>query len=338
MRARRQERGFTLVEMMVSIAILSTVIIGLITFIAFMVRQNRLGFDRSEVQRGGRQALSILGAELENAGLGLPRRLVIKSFDATGSCNGTGPVLEIAALDYARQWSLQSATAGQLTLASATPTGAADAAIAAGEWVFVYSNSGWDDAGNAHGYGMGLVSANRAPGATTITIGSVAYSDVQTDFDIAALATGSVLRARTSEFSVDCTGTPYLAWSRNGQAAIPVVRGLDMAPLTGDDLAVDAASGDVVGLRFRFLLDADGDGRPDDTDNDDTISDGDYVTDLTATDIPNVAGIELHMRLVSDKPDSNSGRYVRQDFRGTYGLPNVNTRSQQFVFITNEAL
>jgi prepilin-type N-terminal cleavage/methylation domain-containing protein len=356
-RSQKGTRGMTLIELMLSMAIMSGVLIGLTQFIITTTKQNRVNFERSDLVRSGRTALSIMTEEIENAGMGLPRRLAIRSWAPAGSgsvdsCAST-PEIEIAWLDLARQWTVQSSASGTITLdpmvsASAdpsddNPTGAADSAITAGEWLFLYKNATFDTAGGNHGHGMVLLSANRAVAATALSVANDPYSSSQASFDldqpIFVNGTGHdtvVLRARTSRFGVNCDDVtrPYLYWARNGQSIVPLASGADTDPLTVANSAIDAGVTDVVALRFRFMVDEDNDGQTDGTDF------VDPPTDATALALflSNVTAVEVLFRLRASAPDPNTNVTRRQDFARLVRTANINTRSSDYIFVDNTGL
>lgn len=355
-RSREAERGATLIELMTGLAVTTIFLGGVMTFLIAHTRTSQGTFDRSDIQRGGRAALALLAQEIEVAGLGLPRRLAIKSFSVPGTgahpCPGL-PELTIASLDLMREWVLQSTSTGLLTLQSpTTPIGTTvgDVDIGAGEWLFVYQNPAFAAGGTSHGHGMVRVRAARAQGNASITIGSTAYSSVQTGFDLDQTALSStsghlpvVLRARVSRFGVDCSDPdhPYLFWEQAGRGTVPIVRNVDTRLLAAPAPAIGAAAGEQVGLRFRFYVDADADGRSDDRNGDGVLDQSDLLDagDLAASpiDMSTINAIEVLLRLRSDEPqpdpDGGAPRYRTLDFVQTVATMNMNTRTNDYIFV-----
>lgn len=356
MSARRAgARGVTMIELMMTVAIMSIVMLSLMQLIITSSKQNRSDLERSELVRGGQTAMALIASELELAGLGLPRRLAIRGFSAAGgsveSCDTTAEI-EVAYVDLSRQWTVAKVEAGAIALASAAPTPATatDLPLSTGEWLFYYKNAGVDSTGGgASGHGMVQVGATRSIGADTITLGSVDYSWSQTSFDLDQeqlddTGTGHVpvvLRTRSSRFGVNCDDEdrPYLYWVRDG-TVLPLATYADTRPLDGASPALDAADGEVVGLRFRFYVDADGDGQPDDQDASGTIDAADLVAAPAdaGADLSQVTAIEVLFRLRSMEVDSNIERFRTQDFVQLVRLANINTRSTDYFFVDNEGL
>lgn len=355
-RSQKAERGATLIELMTGLAVTTIFLGGVMTFLIAHTRTSQGTFDRSDIQRGGRVALALMAQEIELAGLGLPRRLAVKSFNVPGTgasaCPGT-PELTIASLDLMREWVLQSTSAGRLTLQNpTTPIGttAGDIDIGAGEWLFVYQNPTFIVGGTTHGHGMVRVGAPRVPGNVAITINSTAYSSVQTGFDLNQTVLSStsghlpvMVRARVSRFGVDCSDPahPYLFWEQAGRGTVPIVRNVDTRPLADPAPAIGAAAGERVGLRFRFHVDADADGRSDDRDGDGVLDQDDLLDadDVAANpiDMSTINAIEVLLRLRSDEPqpdpDGGPRRYRTLDFVQVVATMNMNTRTNDYIFV-----
>jgi hypothetical protein len=354
----RGERGMTLIEMVVTTAVLIIFIGGTIVFLISQSRMTVRNFDRSDVQRGGRAAMAILEDKISVAGLGLPRSLAIHSFQTTVTCGAVQtPALSIASLDYARQWTLSSTTgstaAGALTLQSANPVppdpggGSSDIDIEQNRWLFLFND------GTSSGHGLVRVGADRVVGSTAITIDLTDYNQAQASLDLQAgstldASTTAVLLASTSTFGVDCADNathPYLYWANNVSTdKTPIASNVDTRPLDAANAAFGASAGDVVGLRFRFLLDSDGDGQADDRDGNGGFSDGDFATTLVFNVDPAIAtnddvmAVEVLVRLRSDTPDATTGRYRTEDFVRVIHTPNINTRSDMYIFVNNAGI
>jgi hypothetical protein len=349
----------TLIEMVVTTGMLTVLIGGTLLFLISQSRVTVRNFDRTDVQRGGRAALAILEDKISVAGLGLPRTLAIRSFVTSSICGAvTTPVLSITAVDSARQWTIGATTgstaSGTLTLNVTDPHpdepggGSSDIQIDQNRWLWLFTDS------QPSGFGLVRVGGNRTAGGSTISIDLTNYNAAHTSLD---LQTGSRLDAATkrdtaalltstSTFGVDCTDNaahPYLYWD-TGTEKTPIASNIDDRPLTAANVALGAASGDFVGLRFRFLLDQDGDGQADDRDTSGGFSDGDYETSLVfnvdsavATN-DDVMAIEVLVRLRSETPDATTGEYRTEDFVRLIHTPNINTRSTQYVFIDNSGI
>lgn len=353
------ERGMTLIEMLVTTVVLVTLIGGTLVFLIAQSRVTVRNFNRSDVQRGGRAALAIFEDEISVAGLGLPRSLAIRSFVTDVACGGvTTPALTIAALDHARQWTLSatsgSTSSGTLTLMSADPVppepggGSSDIAIEQKSWLFLFTDT------TPSGYGLVRVGATRAAGGATITIDLTNYNAAQASLDLQTNSTldtasnrpAAVLLASTSTFGVDCTDNsahPYLYWETATEKT-PIASTVDDRPLTAANAAFGASAGDFVGLRFRFLLDGDGDGEADDLDGSGGLTDGDYATSLTFNSDAAVAtnddvfAVEVLVRLRSETADATTGEYRTDDFVRVIRTRNINTRSDDYIFIDNAGI
>ena len=353
----RRQAGFTLIEMMVSLAVMFLILSGTILFLISHARMTTSSFDRSDIQRGGRSAMSILSDKIGNAGLGLPRLLAIKSFQTNVACGGVNtPKLVVAALDYNREWTVDSTSgttsSGTITLASpiyVTPTlvspATADAKILTGRWVYLYQGAA------PQANGIVSVSQTRAVNATTVNVGSTNYSTAQPSLNLAVSGllnqAGSVrktvmLLVDVAGFGVNCTNAshPFLYWEHadpinGGTVQTPIANNLDMRPLAAANNGIAAAKDDVVALRFRFQLDTDGDGQADNS--------GAWVNTVTID--PNsgtaddVIAIEVLLRVKSERPDPQLGAYRFEDFIEVIRVPNINTRNQgQYLFIDNTGI
>ncbi len=333
-RKRSSERGMTLVELMVAVAVFTIVIAAVLSVIVTGASFSQRSLNQNDAQRGARMALANISQEIELAGLGLPARLAIKDYvesasGITGVCDGT-QVLEVAAVDLSREWVVSSTTATSITLADPTPTGGSDTVLRPGEWVFFYQNPFVDGAGTAHGHGMVQVDSERAEGDTNIAVGSTAYSSTQTGFDLSQgfISTGGghqpvLMRTRTSRFGINCDNSahPYLFLSRDGQDPVPLVANVEE-------------------LRFRFLVDATGpdgvpDGQPDDQDGSGTIDAADMVTN---PDITKIYAVEIYLRVRADKPDDpKTGKYREVEVSQLAPAFNLHTIGS-YIFVDNTGL
>ena len=347
MKRRTSELGMTLIEMMVTVGVMFLIIGGTILFMISQAKMSTSAMDRNDVQRSGRSAMTLLSDKIGNAGLGLPRILAIKSFATTITCGGVNtPRLEVAALEYRRQWTLAPTAAGALTLASATPTpnipgpgGDPDGEILAGRWLYLFTGSGIGANGMVH------VGATRGLGNLAVTIDSTVYSAAQTPLDLAATSplnnTGGhplvMLQVSMSAFGVSCTDPahPYLYWEDNGQQTV-VASNVDTRPLAAANAAIGAAAGQIMALRFRFVLDQDGDGQADST----TLATGlTFNADPALATNDDVIGVEVSIRVRGDRPDPQlDNTYRTQDFVELIRTENINTRAAQYVFIDNIGL
>ncbi len=331
-------RGLTLIELSVSLAVLGILMAGIT---AFLVTQGKMGagsFDRSAIQRGGRGALSLLDERLGMAGLGVPRELAIRSL-GTEACGATSfPRLEVASVDYLRQWTVASTAAGAMTLSGITngpppnpsPGGAsADVAFSIGQWLYLYRSAA------PGGHGFAKVTAARAALNTGVTLGDTNYAVAQSSLDLAGTgelnnaASGRPLLAflaDVSAFGVNCTDDaahPYLYWERLSGVRTPVASNVSTPSVGG-----------AVGLVFRFFLDTDGDGQPN----------GAPVTSLTFDADPDdatnddVVAIEVEVRIRSDQPDPASNQYRVERFVRRIALPNLHTTTTQYIFIDNSGI
>ena len=325
----------TLVELMISVAIMLVVIAGAMLVILAAARSGRGTQDLSDTQRGGRTALSLMATEIGSTGLGLPRALAVRSYDASI------PKLTVASLDYRWEWTASSTTgttaSGSIALSSGTPVGGTDVALAAGEWVLLYQNAKLDDTGGAnHGYGILQLGAARVLTATTLTIGSTNYSTAQTAFNLNQVLPTSphaivVLRVHTAAFGLDRTDTnhPYLYFEENGQAAVPVARNVES-------------------LTFTFYVDANCDGLSDDQNGDHVINLSDAVGAPTATRVSpcdpagttevQVTAIGVQLRVRAEEMDPTLQAYRHDDFSEIIPTRNVSTRSKAYQFVDNNGI
>ncbi|HSI02856.1 MAG: PilW family protein [Myxococcota bacterium] len=340
---RRGERGFTLLEVMVVVGLLMYVIGGAMLFMISQARSQRTTYERSDMQRSGRSAIALLARDLPKTGLGLPTDLAIRSYERPGtsadSC-GTTPELTLVGLDYTREWTIGAATNSSIRFAPITPVGAADAIIKNNSWLFVFQNAG------IGGYGMAQVGADRAAGSADVAIASTNYSSVQPSLSLVASAFNGgaagghapvALAADVMTIGVNCADAahPFLYMRRAGGERLLLAADVDTRALTAADPAVGAVSGDVVALRFRFLVDDNGDGFPDDVNSDNQIDVSDLV--VTPTSLANVVGIEVFFRLRKLDTRTATTTFETNDFAHTIMLPNVHTAtaSRTFVFIDN---
>jgi hypothetical protein len=218
--------------------------------------------------------------------------------------------------------------------------GAADAIIKNGAWLFLFQNAG------IGGYGMVQVGADRAAGGADVAVAGTNYSSAQTSLSLAAAAFNGgaagghapvALLAEVVTIGVNCTdpARPFLYMRRAGGERLLLAADVDTRPLTAAAPALGAASGDVVALRFRFLVDDNGDGFPDDQNGDDQIDVRDLV--VTPTALGNVVGIEVFFRLRKLDTRTAATTFETNDFAHTVMLPNVHTAtvSRAYVFIDN---
>ena len=187
---RRRSRGFTMVELMITMAVMIIVLGGAMFFMVTQTQFGRRNFNRIELQNAARSSLSLMAREISNAGLGIPHRLAVRGLDDPGtsalSC-ATTPELTVAALDPRRQWPVTAADGSSVTLGDADtsgggatdPTGAADVGFTPGQWLFVYNNPTIETAAGLSGHGLVRISAARAAGAASVTIDETNYSAMQ---------------------------------------------------------------------------------------------------------------------------------------------------------------
>lgn len=340
------ERGVTLLELVVAMAGMMIVVGGALLFVVFQVEQNVVSFDRAGIQHGGRSALNMLSQEIGMTGLGIPRRLAYKSFGADPLCNNSTRALEIAYLDFLREWQVAGTSASAITLASPpdpVPGDPPDVAIAAGRWLFIFGSSKFEEGTPDQGHGMVQVTADRGAGSASLTIGNVTYSATQPTLGLGGLmfqSNATVLLLKTSKFGVDCTSNPtrpFLYWERDGKS-FPLASNVDVDPLTAVDAGIDGAPGDIVGIRFRFLVDDNNDGRPDDQNGDSVIDNRDLVT--TPANIENTIAIEALVRLRAQTPNGNTGKYQVKSYVQLIRTPNVHTspENRPFQFVHNNGL
>ena len=362
---RRNERGMTIIELMISMVAMLLVVGAALMFIISQVRVNAATFERSAVQRGGRIALAIMGREIGRAGLGLPHYLAFQELKAAGDRCAQAPQLSVASLDYLREWRLVSATGdttgGTLTLESASPepTGVAtDVDILAGQWLYLYQSTAYDSAtpaSGAHGHGMVHVGGKRTAGDTDVDIGSTTYGLKKLDLSSTTIVPTSpsrktaVLLAQVSTFGVDCTDDPtkpYLFWATRGvgEERLPLAAVVDTSVLANDAPLVRALANERVGLRFRFLVDRDQNGEPDDLDGSGALDDDDWVPNASLAgnfpaDLELVTAVEVQLRLRSERPDPRTGRYQVQDFLERMQTANIRTPlSHKYLFVDNTGL
>ena len=69
---RTGQRGTTLLEMMVTMALMTLILGGIVMFLASHARMAAGSFDRTDIQRSGRGALTVLEEKIGKAGMGLP--------------------------------------------------------------------------------------------------------------------------------------------------------------------------------------------------------------------------------------------------------------------------
>jgi prepilin-type N-terminal cleavage/methylation domain-containing protein len=342
--APRLSRGVTLLEVSVSLAVLAILMAGVM---AFLVTQGKMGFgaiDRTEIQRGGRAALTLMEEKIGMAGLGLPRHLAIKSFSTSETCGAATnfPKLEVAYVDYLRQWTATGTNTGALTLSaistSSTPPNpnpnkadgsTSDVAFGANQWLFLYRSVA------PGGFGMAKITAARAAGDTGVTLGATNYSAAQSSLDLANTsplndAAGGrpllALFADVSGFGVDCaadTNHPYLYWEHGAGVRTPIASNISTPSLGGP-----------VGLAFKFYLDTDGDGLA----NGSPVTSLTFNSDLDTATNDDVVAIEVSVRLRSDRPDPASGAYRSEWFTRRIQLANVHTQTRQYVFIDNTGI
>ncbi len=350
-RSSAHERGMTLIEMMVTLVVVMEVLGGALSFLYIQAKTNSDAFDRNDIQRSGRNAMTLLEDKLGATGLGLPRMYGIKSFAANAESCGTvnTPKLEVASRDLVRKWNLATTTGATapftVNLASADPSpgGAGhDKIIYAGAWMFFYQSA------MSGGLGMGRLSATRALNATSFVVGDTNWSAAQTALDLgptSTLATVSaratnIYKAQLSGFGVDCTNTahPYLYWEDNSKR-YPLASNIDMRATTAADASLSIAAGDVIGLRFRFLLDTNADGVADST-----VSTLTFNADAAIATNDDVVGIEVQLRLRSDKleqaikDDPVFAGYRFADFLRVVPTTNINTRSDMYIYVDNSGI
>ncbi len=341
-----RQRGFTLIEMMVTVVLMVMVVGGMLSLLITQAKMSRGTFDRTDIQQGGRSALTIFEEKIGRAGLGLPRRLAIKSFEEsnpdTNACANT-PKLEVASIDFMRQWSVDTSSATTITLDSAdpVPAGAADIEILQGQWVFLFANADTD------GHGMVLVGAERPKTQASVTVNATNdYSTAQSSLDLTAASIGEgasdqypiMLLADVAGFGLDCSSSarPFLYWDDNG-TRVPIGTNIEC-----DSSEADCDIGSEVGLRFRFWLDQVGgvnggpDGIPDDADAD---GEPDFSNSITVgTDSEFVVAVEVRVVFRSDQKDPQLDEYRTVAFTRIIQIPNIHTESDQYIFIDNTGI
>ncbi|MBI5510366.1 MAG: hypothetical protein HY903_16545 [Deltaproteobacteria bacterium] len=343
---------------MVGLAVVFLILSGTIVFLIAHARLTSGSFDRGEIQRGGRAALSVLADKLGSAGLGLPRMLAIKSYVPNVACGTVVmPKLEVASLDFRREWTLAgtsgAAGTGTLTLANPitlTPAVAVDVPIPVGRWLFLYQGAG------PGARGMAAVGTARGSGALTVAVDSTNYSTAQSTLDLAVTApiNGTVnptamLLVDVNTFGVNCSDNPahpYLYWQENGGSQSVLANNIDTRPLTAANPGLGLAIGDVLGLRFRFLLDTNGDGQIDAT-----VAQPSFNTDPSVATNDDVAAIEVTLRIRSENMDPQLKQgclqrgqdpalcaYRVEEFTEVIRLSNLNTRAPDYIFVHNSAI
>ncbi|MCK5690461.1 prepilin-type N-terminal cleavage/methylation domain-containing protein, partial [Myxococcota bacterium] len=302
----KKSRGFTLIELMLSLAITTTFIGAITGFLIIQSRSQNTFYMRSVLINNAQASMSLLEREFNLAGFGIPRRLAIKSF--TPSADVCSVSLTVASANPLRQWEVSSTSASTVTLSAALPYPAAmgDVIIPSGRWLFLYRNStvGTTSLGD-HGHGLVLTSSDRAIGSLSIAIdGTNNFSttfqpkldtSASSHFNATSIDSRAVamMEASVSTFGVDCTDAdhPYLYWDRAGSARIPV-------------------ASTITALTFSFFIDADADGQTDDQNSDSKID----VNDLVAapTDLSQVTAISASITIRSDNPDPATKAYRYQ--------------------------
>jgi prepilin-type N-terminal cleavage/methylation domain-containing protein len=345
----RGERGFTFIEMMTSVALMLIVISGAMLVIIAAARSGRGSQDRSDLQRGGRAALTLISTQLEQAGTGLPRRLAFGAGDASS--------FTVASLDYAREWTVVatsgSTVAGTLTLAAAMPfpTVSGDIKLSQGQWLFLYQSATVDvsGAGN-HGHALLRVGQERLNGGLSISLDSTAWSTynpalavaAQREFNLGQTLPSTphkqvLLRAETASFGLNKTDDaahPYLFVTENGQT--------------------DSVARNVTDFTVGYYVDADCDGQADDLNNDGTLDWSDTVSspfalrigacEPSGTTEVQVVAVEVHLTLRSENVDkgpkdvTSQVGYRTEMFGQVVPTRNINTRNQNYIFIDNLAL
>jgi len=376
----------TLVELMVSLVISAFIIAGAMAVVVTQVQMNSRSFQRTDIQRAGRVAMAKIAQKIELAGLGLPsypgpnhtgRSLAFQEYRAAGLKCASTPDLVVTSLDLSREWQVSSVTgggtsSGTITLLSANPdpyrTNSGtnnDGQISVGSWVFVYQSTRYSATPTTgqNGYGMVQV-AQRNLGATSFTATATNFQpgtallDLSQIVDTTSTRAPAVLVADVVRIGVDCTsvaGHAYLYMQtadQTGQALL--VSNVDITPLASDNPAIVAKANDVVGLRFRFLVDQDGDGLPDDQNGDGVKDLNDWLPGNSAkltwpADFSAVVGVEVLIQIKSDKPvprittkngvTTTDSVYQTMDFIDQIWTPNINTQTgSTYLFIDNLAL
>jgi len=337
---RATERGMSLIELMTSLAISMVIVSAAMMIVIAAVKSGRGSQDLSDLQRGGRIALSVLADEIGKAGLGLPRRLAFASGSATG--------LKVASVDLIREWKVAGSSAGAITLAALSdvtpplnPTGAADTGLRLGQWLFLFKSATIDTstAGSNHGHGMVQLTAARAANTTALQVATTSnFSTLQPDFNLAQTwGAGhdlSLMRAHVVEFALNTSLTdhPYMTITEDGSNPVPVVTDVD----------------GVGGLKFAYFIDANCDGQSDDLNADGVIDENDTVTSpfvvrlapcdpADNTDVM-VTAVRVTVVLRSSSVDPGRGDYRRASFSQTIPTRNINTRATQFIFVDNTGI
>lgn len=351
MRAGRcGSRGFTLIELVVTMAVASIVIGGALAFVVSQANLTADASTRSDMQTDGRRALRTLAREISAAGTGLPNYLAIRSLVTDGgltsadSCKSPAtPEFTFASVDYSREWIVASATGdsgngGVLTLDSAIPTGGTDVEIPAGSWVYVYRAPFQSPtAATPVGHGLLRVDTTRAAGDTEIVYAAEEYSDQQGGVfqpDDGGSDAIYLFVADVTTLGVNCTDVtrPYL-FMRTGGNIVPVLDNVDLAPLAADDNSIPATAGDVLALRFRLHVDTDGD----------DMANGTPLTTIASPNtnaiLSNVTRVEFAFRLRARNPKKpDSTEYREKNYVRTIDLPNLDPNMQSYVFVRNAAL
>jgi hypothetical protein len=339
-----------MIELITGLGLMLTISAGAMLVVIASSRSGRNQNELSGLQRGGRTALSLLSSEIENAGLGLPRRFAIRLGDAS-------PRLWVASLDYRREWKVASTSGntatGTITLQTPTtpfPSSATnnrDVELAEGQWVFLYQNTRIDTTTFASGMGLLQLSATRAKGGPTLNIGPTLYSNEgQQGFDLGqALPTTPhgivMLAAHTAEFGIDNVtdpAHPFLYVAEDGGSQDPVARNVDYKTATD------------TGLQIGYYIDANCDGQPDDKNGDGVIDWSDTYPSPFAVRVPNcdpagttevqVTAIEIHLRLRSESVDQalTPPDYHYATFSQLIPTRNIVTTDTSYVFLDNSAL
>jgi type II secretory pathway pseudopilin PulG len=345
-RRHRRERGFTMIELVIGLGMMLTISAAALLVVIATARSGRNQSELSGIQRAGRTALSLLSSEIENAGLGLPRRLAIRW--------GTASTLAVTSLDYRREWVVATiggnVTGGTLTLQAPTtpyPSGTTnlDLDLAAGQWVFLYQNSRFDASTFASGFGLVQLGAARAKGTVGVSIGTTNYSNNgQVAFDLNQSLPSTphaivMLLAHTAEFGVDATtdpAHPFVYVAEDGGSQDPVARNIDYKSATD------------TGLQIGYYLDANCDGQPDDRNGDGVIDWSDTWSspfalrvagcDPAGTTEVQVTAVEVHLRLRSEDVDPSSKAYHYATFSQLIPTRNIVTSDGSYIFVDNTAL
>jgi len=361
---RAREGGFTLIEMMIALGAMGFLIAGATLVAIAAARGGHSATDRANLQGSARTGIDVIASELQLAGLGLPKTLAIPYFSRTGGDCGT-PVLQVASLDYRWEWAVSTAgntAAGTISVVTSPKIRlGSDIAIKAGEWVYLYQSAkAVGGTGGAWGHGFVHVKADRAAGGNTVTVDATNFSTVQTAFDLGQTELSSsttyighqpvMLRSRLTKIYVKCTAGSNVGsvFVSDGISEYPVAANVEVQPLAKADASIGAAKNDVVGLRFRFLVDqkdstgaTNPDGITDDQNGDHIIDYNDLVTDPTVAplDLTMVTGIEVLIRARGEQVSQSATDYRYQDYVRVVTLPNIRTSTTvPYVFIDADGL